>query len=540
MKPSALRDLATHWRITPVVVSIYALASIIGAFISLDPSDGRLLEVSIAAGVATMVAVAGIVAGWLIVTWLHIHALEQFRFLLVAPLVGAVRGVILFQTADAMAIAPAGQLIPITISSAFSALVWLALGGFLKASHSAYRRRYRSMLLQGVPGVGVGADEASFDWDAHPEVSRLRSSLSAASRIEDADPTTDDLVRASAAIRWEIEQTLRPLSHRLWFGTLGQEPRARWSWVLHDAVAGFTVPVVPVSTLWLVGGVIGGVALLGWGQGAVAAALSTVILAASSALGARLMRHRSSVLAGVLLVLSCGALTVFGTDAIMRALGFPTSLTWGNGVAVGLWLAVMGMVVVSASISLADADRRIVLDVAGHRAARASAYLHNSLQAELTGLAMQLDAAAIDPDPQQARVALERLNALVTRSLAEDFASFEQDPTSRAQSVAAAWAGICDVTLMIDPGAAADRRLMAAVQAAEELIANAIRHSGATIIRVELSSGESGLRVVCWANTTGAVASGSGLGSHLLASVAPGGIETDVRGGGTTYCLDVV
>ncbi len=540
MDLSSLRELACHWRITPVVIGIYAAASIIGAFISLDPSDGRLLEVCIAAGVATTVAVAGIIAAWLIVNRLHIHALEQFRFLLFAPFVGAVRGVILFQTAEVMAIAPAGQLIAITISSAFSALVWLALGGFLKASHSAYRRRYRSMLLLEVPDAGVVTEGDSFDWDAHPEVSRLRSSLSAASLIEDADPTTDDLVRASAAIRWEIEQTLRPLSHRLWFGTLGQEPRARWSWVVHDSVAGFTVPVLAVTTLWLIGAGIGGAAMLGWRQGAVAAMLSTVLLAGSCAWGVLLMRTRSSLLAGSCLVIAVGAFTVFGTDGIMRALGYATSLAWSNGLAISLWLAVVGMVIASSSIRLALEDRRVVLDVASHRAARASAYLHNSLQAELTGLAMQLDAAALDPDPQRARDALERLAGLLNRSLAEDFASYEQDPAARAHSVAAAWAGICEVDFSIDEGLGSDPRLMPAVQAAEELIANAVRHSGATVVHVSVTSGRSGLTVACWADTTGGLATGTGLGSQLLGSLAPGGLSIDTKGGGTTYLLEVV
>lgn len=535
MDRAALRELGVDWRVTPGVVAIYAVSSVVGAFISLDPSGGRLAQVATAAGVATAFAVVATVAAWVTVARLRLAFLAGPGFLVVAAIIGALRGLVLHRVASNLDVVLSGGWIGITLSAALSAVVWIGLGGLVVASQSVHRRRYRSMLLR---ATHDSLGDVTFDWDAQPEVLRMRASLSGASPTHQ-DPTAEDLARTSAAIRWEIERTLRPLSHRLWFGAIGQEPRARWLWVLHDAVADFTVPVVPLNVLWLAGALVGGLALLGVAPGMIAAGLSTAILTVSSAAGTRLMRNRTSVLIGSMLVVGCGSLTVFGTDLIMRVMGFSTSLAWGNGVAVGLWLAVVGMLLVSATIALAAADRQTVLDVAGHRAARASAYLHNSLQSELTGLAMQFDAAARDADPHQARAALERLDSLVNRSLADDFAAFEQDPVSRAANVATAWAGISDVSFVIDDRARDDRRLMAAVLAAEELIANAIRHSGATVIDVRVAPSPAGLALVCQSNTSGVRATGTGLGSRLLASVSSDGVHTEESPAGTTYRIEV-
>lgn len=533
-----MRELAIDWRVTPGVVAIYGIASVVGAFISLDPSDGRLVQVAVVAGAATVVALSLTVLAWLAVTRLDIALLVGPRFLVVAFVIGALRAAVLVPLASVMGVAPGGPSGGIALSSALSAVVWIGMGGLVVASQTGYRRRYRSMLL-GRGSTCDSAGGATFDWDAQPEVRRLRSSLSGVSPVH-GEPTTEDLERVSAAIRWEIERTLRPLSQRLWFGALGQEPRARWPWVLHDAVADFAVPVAPLTVLWMVGALVGGIALLGVVPGLVAAGLSTAILAVTSTAGLRVMRERSSVLGGSALVIGCASLTVFGTDQVMRALGFSTSLTWSNGIAMGLWLAVAGLLVGSATIALAAADRRMVLDVAAQRSVRASAYLHNSLQAELTGLAMQLDAAAREADPLEARAALERLDSLINRSLAEDFAAFDQDSIARADKLTVVWAGICAVSFTIDDRARHDRRLMAAVMAAEELISNAIRHSGATVVSVSISPTSTGLLVMCQADTSGAPASGAGLGSTLLASVSLGGVETEASPAGTCYRIEVV
>jgi len=528
--------LVRLWRVSPQMIAAYAVVSMVGGFIALDPDRSGWLSVLVSSSAATVAAIALLLTGIVLVRVLRGSWRVGLWFLPIAVIVGVARAWVLAIVAEASGSPVGGGAGGIAASSAFSAVIWLSLVGLLVAGQDAYRERYRS-LVRGT----AGRDDIE-DLDAHPSVTRMRTSLSAALEAAAAEPTPQQWAQASSAIRHEIDTTLRPLSHRLWFGGADEEPHARWPRVVRDAIAGFRVPVLAAAALWLVGSLIGGAALLGWRAGWLAAVVSTVVLVAALGIARRLLAGRESLAWGSLAVAVVSALPIVLTDAGMRAVGITAAQPGQRTVGPLLWLTLAGLLVLVCSVSLAASDRREVLAVAarGSRETRVSSYLHNGLQSELTGMAMQLEGAARADDPDVARDALERVQSLLSRSLSEDLAAFHEEPIARADRVAQAWAGICAVTFTLPAGVRSDPLLPEAVTAAEELIANAVRHTGATRIEVRVDDcAPGGLLVVCRSDTPGGAASGSGLGSHLLASVSEIAPEVLPDEQGTTYSVRI-
>jgi hypothetical protein len=161
------------------------------------------------------------------------------------------------------------------------------------------------------------------------------------------------------------------------------------------------------------------------------------------------------------------------------------------------------------------------------------------VQAELTGVAMRLRAAAASDDPQLSRAAVDYAQEVMTRSLTEGFADQKADPCRHIDRVAKAWQGICDVEISVAPDIADDPRGGVAIKAVEELIANAVRHSAATHITAAVSHGPEGIAVTCQTNRHWQEGGQAGLGTRWLTTLAPRGIEMTQTDDGTSLHLTI-
>jgi len=534
MTRSQVFVLFAGWRLSPTVAIVYAISSFLGALIALDPSGTRTLPVFLIAGAITIVAIVVLVPlARIVERQLSVSiARGVVWFVCVAILIGLIRVLAMLVLASWLNVEPDTPAVSLMFSSALSAIVWLALGGLLVSSRDVFRERYRSLLRQ-VPD----------DWDLDPHMQQMKAALAGALAIADSDDSSGSLTRASLTIRQEIEMNLRPLSRRLWFGAGDEEPHIRWAKIFQDALADFRVPVITVTSLWFVGAVVGGIALLGQDRGAVAAFISTAILLSCLLVGRLAVSRMPNVIWGTFVMVASSIIPILGTDAIMRALGYPTALLWENGLMLLLPFSLFAILLSSAAVALAAADRLAVLAVAEDvviSAKRASTFVHNALQSELTGMAMQLEYAARSEDSELSARALERMQALLNRSIAEDFVAFNEDPHRRAGKIADAWRGICDVNLELCAGAEESSRIGLAIEVAEELLSNAVRHSGATEARLSIAPQSTAPRpgaliITCEANTPGDAMGTSGVGSHLLAAASNRPVDVEFFGESTQY-----
>lgn len=542
MSARALRSLLGHWRLTPLAVAAYAGTSFIGVVIALG---GRVEPGRSVALLAALVTAAASLALLLLATvldspWIVGRIREPGRFAITAIGTGLLRAVVLQLAASALVGESLLNPAAVYVSSVVSAVIWLGFAGLLAAGKDQYRRRYRDLLA----GQAFAGESWDRGLDGHPDVMRLKAAIADSLAVEGEDGIREGLVRAASAIRIEIEENLRPLSHRLWFGSLGEEPHVRWRNVVRDALCSYSVPVRVVTAMWAAGSLVGGVALWGAVPGLVAAGASTLALGILLRLGTPTVPRTGSAMVGGIAALATAGLSILAARSSMAALGLDAAAD-GNLLLTSLIaLALLGLILAGASIALAYRDREEVLRVAAGgldagEARAVSVYLHNGLQSELTGIALEMEAAVGSSDPEQARAVIERAEAVLSRSLEDDLAQMHRAPVERLERLAAAWAGICAVSTGVDPGLDGDRRMWPAVQAAEELVANAVRHSGATEVDVRIVAGADRVCVECRANVPGSVARGTGLGGSLLDDIAEGGIEVTREGTGTLYRLGI-
>lgn len=513
-------------RPAPVVIGVYAIASVVGALISLTSASGGLWVMAALTITITVVAVLVLLTANAL-PWGRIHSrplASASLFLTMAAVVGLVRGLTFVQLASWWDIRLSSDDASQIVNSTLSALVWLTLAGLVVGGRDRYRGRYRALLLHGDVGT---------DWDSHPSVAQVKRSLQDAVD-RSANTANPNLVEVAEAIRREIETNIRPLSHRLWFGTEDEEPRWRFMPLVRDAVSAWSVPVRTVLAVWLITAVVGGSRWIGFERAIVAALATTSILAIVLITIGRWVPP-SPWLRGAALV-GGSAMTVIGSDAVLQVLGYESRLYVDEGLLLLLPIAIVALVVTAAAISLAASDRRVVLEVAERESKevaeqrRQSTFLHNSLQSELTGMALQLDEAARSGSTEDARSALERVHSLLSRSISEDFANFQENPGERLERIVAGWRGICAVDVEVDEGVIDDPRLTVAVQAIEEIIANSVRHGGATRIAVNVGLTSEGVtvRVETDARVVDErVAGGGGLGSRVLQAMAPGGMVVE-------------
>lgn len=520
----SVRRLVPLLRVTTVTTVFYGATSIIAILGSFASPGIRPLELLALALIPTVVAcLAAQSLEWILQGW---RIREPYAFFAAVMLSGVLRGVTLLQGLALLGIddnVPGGTRI---LNSVVSIVVWMTIIGFLDASREQYRRRYNALVRQ----AASAAADIDPGLDNHPDLIRLKSVLSGFAMP--SDPKVASLEAVAAAIRGEIETSLRPLSHRIWFSSGDPEPHARISRLLRDALLRMPVPVGAITIAWLVTGFVGAASLFGIARGSLSVVISSILLLLALQLTRGVMRSARAFFGPVLFVMSA-VLPVVGTDLVLAQLGYDSML--GSVQSVFVIFALGGLILCSTAISLAASDRAVILDLVELRVAELeseareglrgepgelSAFLHNSLQAELHGLALQLDEASRLSDERQAREALERLGALANRSMSEEFRSFRESPLQRLERVQDAWAGIADLQVevsdAVDP---VDVRLAFAVRAIEEVVANAIRHGGARSARASVVESASG-NLLIEIESDGSLSSASlGMGENWLASV---------------------
>lgn len=524
---------------SPAVIAIYAVSSFLGALIAFSSSDA---EIGMGLLVSGLVTAFVVVMLWLLrVSAIGRRDVSIGWFVLIALGVGITRGLLMVTIAVPLDLLPPSKVLTQTLNSAVSAVVWLLLAALLLAGRERYRRQFRSLLVQGATQL-ESSSLLDADWDKNPAIISMRENLAPHVLEIGMEPDPESLMRTAEAIKVEIETNLRPLSHRLWFGSFDEYPHVRLSRLVLDSIAGFTPAIWSITAAWVIGGLVGGPMLFGTERGVLATVISGAVLAALLSLCHFLARGRSSLSLGLVYLVVCSTTPLIVADLVLRFAGFDSDFTVASGLLVLLPVALLAVIVMGLAIPLANADRHVVLSVAQRHALlsinglasslQASSYFHNTLQAEFTGVSLQLKRAAETGDIELSRVAMAHAQELISRSINDHFATTQVDPLSRADSLMRGWRGICDLSIQMSGSVTGDPRTSIAVQAVEELVANAVRHAGATHIDVNLEPSSGGIVIRCHVNSDWQARETLGLGTRWFETLAPGGIRVSEFPGG--------
>lgn len=356
-----------------------------------------------------------------------------------------------------------------------------------------------------------------------------------------ATRSAQDLTQLARNLHEVIDQKLRPLSHRLWFGVTSPH---LWRRML-GRVAGEPVPVLPVASLLAVS--------LAWNSllrfdalTAIEATIVNIGLLAVVLLlgqwGIRQLPVPAEIAQPITVILA-----VLVSSLAVAVFPFSIGSSARDDVGGLIGVAATNLVVLALSMVI-SADRRahaesmrkltLAVDDLEPRRRAAASFLHNSINSSWRALAMQVDAAVQIGDLEQARSLLHQMSIVSTR---ESFIDYERGSFDRLNEVPARWEGLAHVSIDVDGVVPAN--LGTPISGLiDEAITNAVRHGRARHIEAFITVSVDHVDVVVVDDGTTTVsesASGSstpGLGSSWLDSQAEWSRESGPDGTRLTVC----
>jgi hypothetical protein len=319
------------------------------------------------------------------------------------------------------------------------------------------------------------------------------------STIQDRRPDALDSRHAEVlaqALREEIDQSLRPLSQRLWVKSLYTAPVVKFGSVFATAVTELNYPFLLTVGLYSFVNVVNTAQSLGLFIGGLFAFAAYVVFSISEFVRRLLITRfsKQKLKINISFVVIIGLLV----GIIVNWCFSYMNLYHSYQVAIFTSPSLPILIIAVSIIRLTSQDREALMRLLNERVSRhkdieydlisqgnAASYLHNSLQSELTALALQLDSLTQNPDPERYKVVMEKLDALVSQSKSEDFENFLETPQLRLNRIISSWDGIAAVKLNLDFAIWKDSaRSSLVVSLLQEAIANSVRSGKANHVDV--------------------------------------------------------
>lgn len=354
--------------------------------------------------------------------------------------------------------------------------------------------------------------------------------------------TDDDWEAIAVELRSAANNTVKPLSRRLWASTAAQSQPIKFRWVVRNIITKQPFQPLLLSIVTLTG-LVDAVEIFGLLQGilSIAGAILVIylLLGGANIVMKRKPQHHAAIFITTTIVAMSAGLLNF---PIRNFAG--TRYTWFEFI-VGFVLGTIAILMTSSIGSIrthrddvartfqSDIDREAVQLMTTSRqaaqVARESArILHGTVQTRLIACAVAIEQAAESNDTEAYRVALHEAQQILRAPVP----GVERAHTTMAEEVqrkVGLWEGLCSIRVEIDPDVAAmpGRRARDVGRVVEEGLSNAIRHGGAKEIAVRVTEGQvgrapggDGVAVVIEDNGSGPGNGKPGLGSALLDSVS--------------------
>lgn len=430
-------------------------------------------------------------------------------FFLALALIGAVRGFLLFDLLDWLEIESSASLPARIIASSASVIFWLSAISITTSALEDNRRRYQNRFAQKALAVAGQSSNSPANLvqkiDRLSNIKALQNSLSnIADEARRAKISEGDLLVAAAKLRDEIENSLRPLSHRVWYNETSGQPQFRLVGLLHQALRspGFSpITTGAITFLWFLAGAGAFGPLLPVALGALSAGLFVSIL---TAISKRALRNKT--IRPALTTILFPGIAMLSHAMSNRFVFIATGQSWvDDQFASFIWmsLTLTGVLLAISALHTVQSDLVLLeqmlddvsLDIDGETRAKFAGFLHNTLQSELSALAIRLEMAHSD-NPNMANQVIARLEELSKTSIGEEFSNREDNPAHKLRQVVAGWDGIIEIDLTVCKKLSASPVSMALfVEVVQEAVSNAVRHSHASRITIFTYEHEDAIRV---------------------------------------------
>lgn len=439
------------------------------------------------------------------------NLLEGAMFLL---LLGLIRGVLIFFGAPYFGLDDPSALSMRLLNSVVTTLIWLGLSSILVEGNRRYQRRYRAIINQ----VLIANMRSSTSLDPSfalvaRDLAKIQVRLQA-TYSKSQESASNPVTASSAAreIREQIDTALKPLSHRLWLSSIYEYPKLKIFPLLLQATKNLNFPLEMLMLIYGITTIFNYSVTFGFQKGVIRALAGTACLLSMELVRRTVITKWQKIRIGVNLTylifvgLIVSSASTISTDA----------LEFGNFLPYYMILApeIGGLMIVISAVYLAATDREEILkslkgqldstnallhvgyasNSAGN--VQLASYLHNSLQSELSAIALQLERVAEDPKSGEVDEVLERFSAIVNRSMSEDLLNYLEVPEARYRRILKSWVDIAEISDEIDLKIFNDNdRSTLFVQLIQEAISNAVRKGGAKSIHISAGYSDDVLRV---------------------------------------------
>ena len=513
-----------------LVYAPLSFAAIPVAFLRVETQPGQISTIgaavtAVAVSLLTLVVVSKRLFGDRVNSWAAF-------FVMAVLTIGAIRGYVFVSIANHMGIDdPVSDLMRIinsTLNTGFLIFIIVGLTALVQESIHRYESHFLDKALEASVDALEPKSAMVEKIDSIPQLQSLKANLEQLLRdVNRQDVDSDTLLISALKIRDSVENSVRPLSHKIWFSEKLIRPRIRGRGLLIDLFR--TPKFAPFGSALAMGLWMGIGSISGMPLGAAALCSVTVglsLIAATVVMKWLIGNRELPALVGFALITFASWLVASFTDFVLQL--SPYADYFARSIASNLLFpaAVFLVLVVSSLFLQIRANFRFIedlLDSVGNLGSESmrsefAGYLHNSLQAQLTNLASQLEKAAksggnFDPDLKQ------YLAEVSQRSIGEEFASRALAPKVRLEKAVKAWGGIIDVRLDLTKlESLSDEVSLVVADLVEESISNAVRHASADWISFELELESAGVRIEIRNPSPGEKPRAQSLGTSWLAS----------------------
>lgn len=366
-------------------------------------------------------------------------------------------------------------------------------------------------------------------------------------------PNQIEILAAAREIQTQIQEVLRPLSHRLWVGTFGEIKSLKIGQLSADAIRTPKFSFLFLLAYQFLSGLFGislvsniSVALTASIWGTAASAIIIIIF--------RFFKNEKDVvsyLGGLIFLFAIGTIPVFIGLLSQREI-----FTWSRLIGGFLIVPTLPLIIfISSLYNLILDDKVFAVFAAKSIRLQQSAllrnrsdlinihnlagYVHNNLQSELLRISKQLELSANSQSSVMLDSQLVALSVALGRSI-DDVAALKDAGLERLNTIVDAWGGIAEIGLEMPRDIAlSPEKSILLVDLVEEMITNSIRHGKAKKITISVTNSANAISVQLSHDGSNFSTEGSGLGSQWITQYSESKPELSVDQNTLTYKLSI-
>lgn len=359
--------------------------------------------------------------------------------------------------------------------------------------------------------------------------------------LKEGTTNASSLRIVSREIQLQINEVLRPLSHRLWVNGLGQVKHRNLFGILRDSIQNLDFGVRNILAYQLfVGGY--GISLVLGVKSSLYVTTIGVLTSLSLIYAFFFIRKKMSSFnfeLGIVFLILMALLPVFMPIAIRNPLNESANALAGLLISPTL----PSLILLISSYRLLARDRDFAIGAASTvrnkialitmkssnsgEEIHLAEYFHNSLQSELYGISKRLEMISNSPSEPDGAQVIQSLEDALNRNY-EEISASKVDGIFRIKRLVDSWKGIAEITSsgldLIEKNPALSNRASLFI---EEMITNTIRYGDADEIHFELTSDTQLLRILLTHNGKKEFVKKSGLGTLLMKHYSEAGLEVE-------------